>query len=50
MESRIEAAAERHARAAGPRAQAVACTYADKVGMDETTPSRPARGLFAWGA
>ncbi|MCH3957246.1 MAG: C-GCAxxG-C-C family protein [Olsenella sp.] len=44
MESRIEAAAERHARGYNC-AQAVACTYADKVGMDETTLFKACEGL-----
>lgn len=44
MESRIDQAAARHARGYNC-AQAVACTYADLVGIDEETMFRLTEGL-----
>lgn len=44
MSSRTEQAAERHARGYNC-AQAVACAYADLVGIDETTLFRATEGL-----
>ncbi len=44
MESRIEAANERHERGYNC-AQAVACTYCDLVGVDEETMFRMTEGL-----
>ncbi|MCI1665237.1 MAG: C-GCAxxG-C-C family protein [Atopobiaceae bacterium] len=44
MESRVDLAAERHARGYNC-AQAVACTYADLAGVDEATVFRATEGL-----
>lgn len=44
MESRVEAARERHARGFNC-AQAVACAYADQVGLDEKTLFAVCEGL-----